>query len=891
MSKGVVSVKFNREFSRVRLVVSLNENLSNPIYSSYHKTKDNVAKIEIDGLNPVTKYYYGVEVGGILQTGNRGSFKTFATPNNPASFTCAFASCATTGSTSNIFTVIKDSEPDFFIHMGDLHYSDIGENDLQAYRNAYDNVFTSPTQSSLYSNVPTAYIYDDHDYSTNDGTKNTMSRPAVLQAYRERVPHHPLAIKDGINPCYHSFVYGRVRFILTDLRSMKDEKTLLDIEGKSNMGEEQLQWFFNELLKPEPFKIWVNTISFIGTTQPDQNPEDWRVFTHERKKICNFIKNNDLVGKVAIISGDMHGIAIDNGVGTSNYADGGGSFIPVFQAAALDRPPSLKGGPWSEGVFATNHGGQYGVMTVNDDGVNPITFHWKGMHFSNALVEWTGTVRDEVDRTPPIVAVSHDTGTYNELINVKITTDKVSTIYYTLDGSTPTVQSEVYTQPIIISSTTTLKYYAVSNNSSSSPIETKEYTVEVLPIRYLQTSGTTGNIKAPPLTFDEVVMIVNFEDSSSSVKYLIDFRPGIGSTWIRKESNGSFGYGGGVKSVFVDGVQKQNNTTDMLTIGKKQEVRIKLNAVGTTEVNFLKISSVSAIALGKLYDIKLYNSGTLVAHYDINTNTANDQSGNNHSPLTLLNITWGVESSVTYPFAFNTPPEGTYDYYQYVTLSSNQEGGTIYYTLDGSTPNTSSLRYTDPIEMRSTTNLKYLATDSQGVQGYVQSSLYTISYTPRTVLKVNGAGYLKTPIVSIDEVEVDFVLLEDTANYPFYFLDLRPAVDSTWLRSDVNGSETSSGGTIKLNNAEFGQVTDLNLIKPGVRTRLNFKLTVPNTTEIFVMNQNINQTASGAKSVIMDVKLFNNGVLVAHYDTSTGAVNDKSGNGHDATYLGDFVQW
>ena len=62
-----------------------------------------------------------------------------------------------------------------------------------------------------------------------------------------------------------------------------------------------------------------------------------------------------------MLSGDAHMLAIDDG--THNTYGGSGPGFPVFHAGALDRPGSLKGGPYSEG--AVPDGGQFGVIEVD----------------------------------------------------------------------------------------------------------------------------------------------------------------------------------------------------------------------------------------------------------------------------------------------------------------------------------------------------------------------------------------------------------------------------------------------------------------------------------------------------------------------------------------------
>jgi hypothetical protein len=327
--------------------------------------------LTVTGLAANTQYYYGVEISGILQTVNRGSFKTF--PTGGSTFTCAFSACAG-GITPNRepFTHILDLNPAFFLHMGDMHYDNHVVNDPDLYRTSFDNVFSVTEQQELYRQIPTPYIWDDHDYSGNDSDSTAVSREAATLVYRERVPHYTLPEGEGAHPIYQSFVCGRVRFILTDLRSARSPKSQTDDINKSMMGETQLQWFFDQLIQPEPLKIWVSSMPWIGA--PNPGSDFWGSYTNERTRIAEYIKDKNLAGRVMILSGDMHGMAIDDGT-NSDYA--GGAPIPVFQAAPLSSIEGTKGGPYTYGPFLNGElGNQYGIMNVTDTGGATLSVEW-----------------------------------------------------------------------------------------------------------------------------------------------------------------------------------------------------------------------------------------------------------------------------------------------------------------------------------------------------------------------------------------------------------------------------------------------------------------------------------------------------------------------------------
>lgn len=88
-------------------------------------------------------------------------------------------------------------------------------------------------------------------------------------------------------------------------------------------------------------------------------------------------------------------------------------------------------------------------------------------------------------------------GTYTAPITVEINKPDGTdiSIYYTIDGTDPTVTATKYTSPIVLATNTTLKSIAVDKNGSSSEIKSAGYTIS-FPIE--NNSGSTN----PELTND-----------------------------------------------------------------------------------------------------------------------------------------------------------------------------------------------------------------------------------------------------------------------------------------------------------------------------------------------------------------------------------------------------
>jgi hypothetical protein len=74
-----------------------------------------------------------------------------------------------------------------------------------------------------------------------------------------------------------------------------------------------------------------------------------------------------------------------------------------------------------------------------------------------------------------------------------------------------------------------------------------------------------------------------------------------------------------------------------------------------------------------------------------------------------------------------SPTAGTYTSAQSVTITDSTSGAAIYYTMDGSTPTTSSARYNSAITFGSTETIKAVATASGDTNSAVASATYTIN--------------------------------------------------------------------------------------------------------------------------------------------------------------------
>ncbi|UKK67663.1 chitobiase/beta-hexosaminidase C-terminal domain-containing protein [Prevotella communis] len=172
-----------------------------------------------------------------------------------------------------------------------------------------------------------------------------------------------------------------------------------------------------------------------------------------------------------------------------------------------------------------------------------------------------------------------------------------------------------------------------------------------------------------------------------------------------------------------------------------------------------------------------------------------------------------VEASYTVAAPVATPTfslaEGTYTSIQTVTISTDTEEADIYYTIDGSEPTTSSNKYSAPISVDETMNIKAIAVKDGMANSAVASATYTINLPDYAELPFSfNSG--KDDIASIigltqsglgsDYNTSPKLKFDGTGDYLVLKINEIPGI----LSFDIKGN-TFSGGTFKVQTSVDGE--------------------------------------------------------------------------------------
>lgn len=141
-------------------------------------------------------------------------------------------------------------------------------------------------------------------------------------------------------------------------------------------------------------------------------------------------------------------------------------------------------------------------------------------------------------------------GEYSYYISVELTSEEGGSIYYTLDGSTPDEESQIYEAPIELEEgTTVIRSFVMDENGNSSDIASEVYTVEFgapdKPTIFPDSGDYTGERYVRILVPDRCVAYYTLDGSDpteSSEIYTGEFLMPEGTTTVRvviQDENGA----------------------------------------------------------------------------------------------------------------------------------------------------------------------------------------------------------------------------------------------------------------------------------------------------------------------------------------------------------------
>ena len=263
--------------------------------------------VQLDGLESSMNYHYNILVDGSLLF-EKGSFRTPDTNGQQVQLKIGFGGGA--GYTpwyERMWDTLATQSFDAFLLLGDNVYIDYPKvPEAQEY--CYFRRQSRPEFRRFTPNVPIYAIWDDHDFTVNDGEGGpeiempSWKRP-VWNLFKEQWPNPYYGGGENHPGCWFDFSIGDIDFIMLDCRYYRENPK--EVDDPSMLGEFQKDWLKERLrASTATFKVIASSVPWAKDTKPGSD-DTWDGFPKEREEIFTFIVENEIDGAL-LLSADRH---------------------------------------------------------------------------------------------------------------------------------------------------------------------------------------------------------------------------------------------------------------------------------------------------------------------------------------------------------------------------------------------------------------------------------------------------------------------------------------------------------------------------------------------------------------------------------------------------------
>ncbi|NOX87256.1 MAG: alkaline phosphatase family protein [Chlorobi bacterium] len=203
-----------------------------------------------------------------------------------------------------IYNSMAKKHPDFMIWLGDNVY--LREPDWNSWSgiiHRYTHDRAIPELQEFLTSTHHYAIWDDHDYGPNDSDRGFWNKNMTMKAFELFWANPSYGVGD-IRGAITSFQWGDADFFLLDNRTYRSPDRRKE-KNKTELGEQQLQWLFDNLASSyATFKFVVMGGQFLSTSEKYESYSNYG-FDGERKKIIDYIYKQN-IHNVIFVTGDVH---------------------------------------------------------------------------------------------------------------------------------------------------------------------------------------------------------------------------------------------------------------------------------------------------------------------------------------------------------------------------------------------------------------------------------------------------------------------------------------------------------------------------------------------------------------------------------------------------------
>ncbi len=404
--------------------------------------------------------------------------------------------------------------------------------------------------------------------------------------------------------------------------------------------------------------------------------------------------------------------------------------------------------------------------------------------FSNSAV---GSAAYTINLPAATPTFSVAAGTYTSVQTVTISDATAgATIYYTINGTTPTTASTAYASAITVSATETLKAIAVATGSSTSAVASAAYTIN-LP------AAATPTFSPVAGTYTSAQTVTIADTTTGAVIYYT-------TNGTTPTSTSSSVYSGPI-------TVSATETLKAIAVApgfSNSAVGSAAYTISTTAATPTFSPAAGAYTSAQTVTISDSTAGAAI-YYTTNGTTPTTSSTVYSGPVTVgatetlnaIAVATGLTNSAVGSAAYTinlpaaatptfSPVAGTYTSAQTVTIADTTTGAVIYYTTNGAAPTTSSTVYSGAITVSATETLKAIAVATGFSTSAAGSAAYTINLPAATpTFSVAAGTYTSVQTVTISDT---------TAGATIYYTTngATPTTASTLYSSAITVSATET---------------------------------------------------------------------------------------------------
>jgi alkaline phosphatase D len=208
------------------------------------------------------------------------------------------------GNGYQIYNSMAEKHPDFMLWLGDNVYLRQQEwNTKTGLFHRYTHDRSIPELQKFLASTHHYAILDDHDFGPNDSDRSFWNKNQSLEVFEYFWANPSYGVGD-IDGAVTSFTYGDAAFFLLDNRTHRTPNRR-KTGGKTQLGEEQLQWLFDNLSSSYArFKFVVIGGQLLSTSTKYESYSN-NGFDKERQRIIDFIQEENILN-VIFLTGDVH---------------------------------------------------------------------------------------------------------------------------------------------------------------------------------------------------------------------------------------------------------------------------------------------------------------------------------------------------------------------------------------------------------------------------------------------------------------------------------------------------------------------------------------------------------------------------------------------------------